>query len=94
MRAPSKTDLVLGPAAGDDHRLDTGHLRQALGQQLAAGVELVLARAVAGLAGDQDDLGRVGGAAPGRPKHPTRPPGGAESAMAIRLFMSDLVEWE
>ena len=53
--------LILGPAAGDEDRLDARHLGQALGQQLAAGVELVVARPVAGPAGDQDDLGRVGG---------------------------------
>ena len=54
--------LVLRPAAGDHDGLDAGHLGQALAQQLAAGVELVVAGSVAGMAGDQDDLGRVGGA--------------------------------
>ncbi len=56
--------LILGPAAGDDDRLDAGDLAEALGEQLAAGVELVLARPVAGPAGDQYDLGGVG-ASPG-----------------------------
>ena len=61
VRAPSKTDSSLGQPPVTTTGSMPGHLRQALGQQLAAGVELVIARAVAGPAGDQDDLGRVGG---------------------------------
>ena len=54
---PVEDRLVLGQPPVDEHRLDAGDLCQALGQQLAAGVELVFAGAVAGPAGDQDDLG-------------------------------------
>ena len=53
--------FVLGPTAGDEDRLDARQLAQALRHELAAGVELMVARAVAGPAGDQDDLGGVGG---------------------------------
>src|SRR5208283_2973108 len=53
--------FVLRPAAGDHHGLDAGHLGQALAEQLAAGVELMFAGLVTGMAGDQDDLRRAGG---------------------------------
>ena len=55
-----KDRLVLGPTAGDKHRLDARHIGQAFLQQLAAGVEFVIARAVALPARNQHDLGRVG----------------------------------
>ena len=60
-RAPSKTDSSLGQPPVHKHRLDPRHFAQALRQELAAGVEFVIARAVAGPARDQHDLGRVGG---------------------------------
>ena len=59
---PVEDRFVLRPAAGDHHGLDAGHLGQALAEQLAAGVELMFAGSVTGMAGDQDDLRRVGGA--------------------------------
>ncbi len=52
--------LVLRPTPGDEHRVDARDLLEGLDEQLAPGVELVVARAVAGTAGDDDDLGILG----------------------------------
>ena len=76
--APSKTLSSSGQPPATNDRVDARDLLEALDQQLAAGVELVVARPVAGPAGDQDDLGvsaaaaGAGAAAPGQARAASR----------------------
>ena len=88
--APSKTDSSLGQPPATNTGSTPGTSLQALGQQLAAGVELVVARPVAGPAGDQDDLGVSAAARPGRPAAPGRPGRRAGSRPSSFLMRRDL----
>ena len=69
VRAPSKTLSSRGQPPVTTTGSMPGHFGQALGEQFAAGIELVVARPVAGPAGDQDDLGRIRGRS-GREREP------------------------
>ena len=73
--------FVLRPAPLDHHGVDARQPFRHFCEQKAAGVELVIAGPVAGVAGNEHDLGRVGRAARLRPadRSPASPSGSASS---------------
>jgi hypothetical protein len=51
--------VILGPATGDENRLNTWNFAQTLGEQFAAGVEFMIPWTVTRPTRDKDDFGRV-----------------------------------